>query len=106
MALKAEGKGTKAQVVEARPVYPRREPQGLIVHHDQDSVYTSHEWLRQLLLEDKVRVSYGERGAKVSRMESFWAHEKGEHLAVFGGGASRRKRAAHTTEYTPPQVPP
>ena len=41
-----------------------RHPQGLIVHHDQDSVYTSYRWLRQLLIEDGVVVSYCERGAK------------------------------------------
>ena len=29
-------------------------PEGLIVHHDQDSVYTSYRWLRQLLIEDKA----------------------------------------------------
>ena len=40
------------------------EPRGMIVHHDQDSVYTSYRWLRQLLIEDKAVVSYCERGAK------------------------------------------
>jgi len=39
-------------------------PEGLIVHHDQDSVYTSYRWLRQLLIEDKAVVSFCERGAK------------------------------------------
>jgi len=29
-------------------------PEGLIVHHDQDSEYTSYRWLRQLLIEDKA----------------------------------------------------
>lgn len=46
-------------------------------------MYTSCRWLCGLFLVDKVRVSYGERGAKVSRMESFWVHEKGERLLFF-----------------------
>jgi len=58
--------------------------QGLIVHHDQDSVYTSYRWLRQLLIEDGVVVSYCERGAKDNPwMESFWAHFKGENASLF-----------------------
>jgi putative transposase len=61
-----------------------RGPQGLIVHHDQDSVYTSYLWLRKLLIEDKVVVSYCERGAKDNPwMESFWAHFKGENASLF-----------------------
>lgn len=35
-ALKANGKGSGAQVMEARPLHRRHELQGLIVHHDQD----------------------------------------------------------------------
>ena len=61
-----------------------RSPQGLIVHHDQDSVYTSYRWLRKLLIEDKVVVSYCERGAKDNPwMESFWGHFKGENASLF-----------------------
>jgi hypothetical protein len=37
---------------------------GIAVYHDQDSVYTSYQWLRALLLEDGMRVSYSENGAK------------------------------------------
>jgi len=60
------------------------EPRGMIVHHDQDSVYTSYRWLRQLLVEDKAVVSYCERGAKDNPwMESFWAHFKGENVSLF-----------------------
>jgi len=61
-----------------------QDPQGLIVHHDQDSVYTSYRWLSRLLIEDKVVVSYCERGAKDNPwMESFWAHFKGENASLF-----------------------
>lgn len=38
--------------------------EGRIIHHDQDSVYTSYQWLRAVLIEDGMRVSYSERGAK------------------------------------------
>jgi len=38
--------------------------EGRILHSDLDSVYTSYDWLRQVLLDDGLRVSYSERGAK------------------------------------------
>ncbi len=38
-----------------------RSVRGLLVHHDQDTVYVSYRWLRQLLIEDEVVVSYCER---------------------------------------------
>jgi transposase InsO family protein len=58
-------------------------PEGLIVHHDQDTVYTSYDWLRTLLIEDGVVVSYCERGAKDNPwMESFWGHFKGENASL------------------------
>jgi len=37
---------------------------GRAVHHNQDSVYTSYRCLRATLLEDGMRVSYSENGAK------------------------------------------
>jgi len=60
------------------------EPRGMIVHHDQDSVYTSYRWLRKSLIEDEAVVSYCELGAKDNPwMESFWAHFKGENVSLF-----------------------
>jgi hypothetical protein len=35
---------------------------GRIIHPDQDSVYTSYQWLRTILPEDGMRVSYSENG--------------------------------------------
>ena len=71
--------GTKVNLARVQ-----RDPRGLIVHHDQDSVYTSYRWLRKLLIEDKVVVSYCERGAKDNPwMESFWGHFKGENASLF-----------------------
>lgn len=46
--------------------------EGMIVHHDRDSVYTSFQWLRQLLVEDQAVVSYAMGGAQDNTvMESF-----------------------------------
>lgn len=53
--------------------------EGRIIHHDQDSVYTSYEWLGAVLLEDSMRVSYSERGAKDNpHVESMWGRMKTE----------------------------
>jgi len=61
-----------------------QDPRGLIVHHDQDTVYTSYRWLRKLLIGDGVVVSYCERGAKDNPwMESFWGHFKVENSSLF-----------------------
>jgi len=50
-----------------------------IIHHDQDSVYTSYRWLRAVLLEDGLRVSYSENGAKGNPwVESLWGRTKTE----------------------------
>ncbi|MCA1838303.1 MAG: IS3 family transposase [Actinobacteria bacterium] len=51
-----------------------RIPRGTVVHHDKDySVYTSHQWLEKLLLEERVKVSYAQRGARDNPwIESFW----------------------------------
>lgn len=58
--------------------------EGMIVHHDQDSVYTGYEWTSQLLLKDKSRLSYALGGAKDNpEMESFNGHFKGEGHSLF-----------------------
>lgn len=58
--------------------------EGMIVHHDQDSVYTSHHWTSKLLLEDKIRLSYALNGAKDNpEMESFNSHFKTENRSLF-----------------------
>jgi transposase InsO family protein len=50
-----------------------------VVHHDQDSVYTSYRWLQAILLEDGMRVSYSENGAKGNPwIESLWGRLKDE----------------------------
>ena len=50
---------------------------GKIIHHDLDSVYTSYRWLRATLLDDELRVSYSENGAKGNPwIESLWGRTK------------------------------
>ena len=57
---------------------------GMIVHHDQDSVYTGYGWTSRVLLKDKSRLSYALGGAKDNpEMESFNGHFKGEGHSLF-----------------------
>jgi transposase InsO family protein len=66
--------------------------QGMIVHHDQDSVYTSYEWTSQLLLKDKSRLSCALGGAKDNpEMESFNGHFKGEGAFAVPGSPKPRR---------------
>ena len=56
---------------------------GVVIHHDRDSVYTSHDWLRQVLSVDRGRLSYAQRGARGnSWIESFWGRFKTENASV------------------------
>jgi putative transposase len=58
--------------------------QGMIVHHDQDPVYTSYAWTSQLLLKDEVQLSYALEGAKDNpAMESFNSRFKAEGYSLF-----------------------
>ena len=57
---------------------------GLIMHHDQDAVYTSYAWTGQLLLADQVRLSYALNGAKDNpEMEAFNGRFKTENHSLF-----------------------
>jgi transposase InsO family protein len=56
----------------------------LVVHHDQDPVYTGYRWTGQLLLKDKVLLSYALNGAKDNpEMESFNGRFKTEAHSLF-----------------------
>lgn len=58
--------------------------EGVIVHHDQDPVFTSYAWTSQLLLDDGVRISYALRGARDNpEMESFFGRFKHENRSLF-----------------------
>lgn len=57
---------------------------GMIVHHDQDPVFTGYGWTAQLLLGDKVRLSYALNGAKDNpEMEAFLSRFKTENHSLF-----------------------
>ncbi len=56
----------------------------MIVHHDQDPVYTSYAWTSQLLVKDEVQLSYALEGAKDNpAMESFNSRFKAEGHSLF-----------------------
>lgn len=58
----------------------------MIVHQDQDSVYTSFQWLHRLLIEEGVRLSFSMRGAKGNTvMEAFNGNFKHESTSLFAG---------------------
>lgn len=57
---------------------------GIIVHHDQDPVYTGYRWGGRLLIEDEARLSFTENGAKDNTaMESFFGRFKEENRSLF-----------------------
>lgn len=57
---------------------------GLILHQDQDPVYTSYAWVRQLIIKDKARLSFAEAGARENPvMESFFGRFKTENRSLF-----------------------
>jgi putative transposase len=58
--------------------------EGIIIHHDQDGVYIGYRWLYQVAVEDKVRISYSEDGAKGNvYTESFIGRFKSENRLLF-----------------------
>ena len=65
---------------------------GLILHHDQDPVFTSYDWVRRLLVHDRVRLSYALNGAKDNpEMESFNSRFKNENRSLLLEAASIRE---------------
>lgn len=57
---------------------------GMIIHHDQDPVYTGYGWTEQLLVVDQARLSYALNGAKDNPvMESFTGRFKTEGRSLF-----------------------
>ncbi len=56
----------------------------VIVHQDQDSVFTSYDWVDELLRRDHVQLSYALRGARDNpEMESFFGRFKVENHSLF-----------------------
>ena len=61
-----------------------RDVAGIVVHSDQDPVFTSYDWLRALVVDSGVRISYSERGAWDNPwIESFWSRFKTENMDLF-----------------------
>ncbi len=62
---------------------------GIIVHHDQDSVYTGYGWTGQLMLRDRARLSYALDGCRDNtEMESFHSRFKSENRSLLLDAAS------------------
>jgi len=56
---------------------------GIIVHHDQDSVYTGYGWTGQLVLRDEARLSYSLDGCRGNtEMEAFHSRFKTENRSL------------------------
>jgi transposase InsO family protein len=56
----------------------------MIMHHDRGSAFISYRWAAQLLLDDRLRLSYALRGAKDNPlMESFNSRFKEEGRSLF-----------------------
>lgn len=59
------------------------EPAGMVMHQDQDSVYTSYAWTGRLLLRDHLQVSYSLDGARGNtEMEAFISRFKNENRSL------------------------
>lgn len=55
----------------------------IIIHHDQDGVYTGHRWLYEVVVNSKARISYSEDGAKGNvHMEAFIGRFKDENRLI------------------------
>ncbi|MGH2536184.1 MAG: transposase [Candidatus Promineifilaceae bacterium] len=55
----------------------------LIIHHDQDAVYTSYDWTGQLLLRDRLHLSYTLDGARDNpEVEAFFSRFKNENRSL------------------------
>jgi len=61
-----------------------RSAEGVIVHHDQDPVFTGYGWTSRLLLKDGAQLSYTLRGAQDNpEMEAFIGRFKTENRSLF-----------------------
>ena len=59
------------------------EPARIVMHHDQDPVYTSYDWTGRLLLRDHLQISYALDGARDNtEMEAFISRFKNENRSL------------------------
>lgn len=60
-----------------------RDVANVIIHHDQDPVYTSYDWTGRLLVQDELYISYTLDGAKDNpEMEAFISRFKNENRSL------------------------
>jgi transposase InsO family protein len=72
---------------------------GVIMHHDQDPVFTSYGWTSRLLLEDGVRLSCALNGARDNpEMEAFNSRFKTEIQSLFNEARTFEEFAAVLAE--------
>jgi len=58
--------------------------EGTIIHHDQDGVFIGHRWLNQVMVKDKMQISFSLDGAKGNvYIESFNGRFKEENRLLF-----------------------
>jgi transposase InsO family protein len=77
LALQAWKQARQTLVIRGVPL------KGMIIHHDQDPVFTSYAWTSQILLDDHARVSYAINGARDNtEMESFFSRFKTENRSL------------------------
>ncbi len=63
--------------------------EGVILHHDQDPVFTGYGWTSRLLLDDGVQLSYALNGARDNpEMEAFNSRFKSENQSLFNEAQS------------------
>lgn len=73
--------------------------QRVIVHHDQDPVFTGYGWTARLLLKDHVRVSYALNGARDNpEMEGFNSRFKTENRSLYLDAQTRDELEAVVAE--------
>jgi hypothetical protein len=72
-----------------------RNLKGVILHHDCDWVYVSHDWLERLLFQEQARVSFAEHGAKDNPWsEAFWGRFKIENADLIWEAQTLEELAA------------
>lgn len=82
------------------PTEQGAESKGLIVHHDQDPVFTGCGWVGQLLMEDRARVPYSLNGARGNtEMESF----NSRFMSALAGGTRETENRSLLLDVHTPQ---
>ena len=93
LALEAWREAKRTLAALGRPV------EDIIVHQDQDPVFTSYEWADELLRQDHVRLSFALSGARDNpEMESFFGRFKVENHSLLFDARTLQDLLAVLTE--------